>query len=123
MIERLAILAGGLVGALGVAASARASHGGGENLAIAAEFLLFHAPLLLALAALVRSSLVGARAGALVLALFLLGLALFSGDLAMRALAGQPLFRMAAPLGGGTLILAWLALAGSAFTGEKNRDR
>ena len=47
-----------------------------------------------------------------------LGLALFSGDLAMRALAGQPLFRMAAPLGGSTLILAWLALAVSAFTGE-----
>lgn len=123
MIERLAILAGGLVGALGVAASARASHGGGENLAIAAQFLLFHAPLLMGLAALIRTRLVGVRAGALVLGLFLLGLALFSGDLALRALAGQPLFRMAAPLGGGTLILAWLALAGSAFTGEKNRDR
>lgn len=123
MIEKLAILAGGVVGALGVAASARASHGGGENLAIAAEFLLFHAPLLIGLAALIRTRLVGARAGALVLALFLLGLALFSGDLAMRALAGQPLFQMAAPIGGGTLILAWLALAGSAFTGEKNRDR
>lgn len=123
MIEKLAIIAGGLVGALGVAASARASHGGGENLAIAAEFLLFHAPLLIGLAALIRTRLVGARAGALVLALFVLGLALFSGDLAMRALAGQPLFRMAAPIGGGTLLLAWLALAGSAFTGEKNRDR
>ncbi len=58
----------------------------------------------------------------LVLALFMAGLALFSGDLAMRALAGQPIFRMAAPIGGGTLILAWIALAGSAFTGEKNRS-
>ena len=99
MIERLAIIAGGIAGALGVAASARASHGGSETLAIAAQFLLFHAPVLLAIAGLIRVSLIGPRAGALLLALFLAGLALFSGDLAMRALAGQPLFRMAAPLG------------------------
>ncbi len=121
MIARLAIVAGALAGALGVAASARASHGGGENLTIAAQFLLFHAPVLLALAGLIRVSLVGPRAAAVVLGLFLAGLALFSGDLAMRALAGQPIFRMAAPLGGSTLILAWIALAVSAFTGEKNR--
>ncbi len=121
VIARLAIVAGALAGALGVAASARASHGGLESLMIAAQFLLFHAPVLLALAALIRVSLVGPRAGAIVLVLFALGLALFSGDLAMRALAGTPLFRMAAPLGGSTLILAWLALAASAFTGEKNR--
>ena len=118
---RLAIIAGALAGALGIAASARASHGGGENLAIAAQFLLFHAPALLALAGLIRVSLIGPRAGAVVLVLFALGLALFSGDLAMRALAGQPLFRMAAPLGGGTLILAWIALAAGALTGEKSR--
>lgn len=121
MIERLAIIAGGLVGALGVATAARASHGGGENLAIAAQFLLFHAPVLLGLAALRRLSLVGPRASLLVLALFALGLALFCGDLAMRALASQPLFRMAAPVGGSTLILAWLALATSALSGHKNR--
>ncbi len=121
MIARLAIVAGALAGALGVAASARASHGGGENLTIAAQFLLFHAPVLLALAGLIRVSLVGPRAAAVVLGLFLAGLALFSGDLAMRALAGQPIFRMAAPLGGSTLILAWIALTVSAFTGEKNR--
>lgn len=121
VIARLAIVAGGIAGAIGVAASARASHGGGENLAVAAQFLLFHAPVLLALAALMRVSLVGPSAGAIVLALFIVGLSLFSGDLAMRALAGQPLFRMAAPLGGGTLILAWIGLAASAFTGEKNR--
>jgi uncharacterized membrane protein YgdD (TMEM256/DUF423 family) len=121
VIARLAIIVGAIAGALGVAASARASHGGLESLMIAAQFLLFHAPVLLSLAVLVRVSLVGPRAGGLVLALFLLGLTLFSGDLAMRALAGQPLFRMAAPLGGGMLILAWIALAASAFTGEKNR--
>lgn len=38
----------------------------------------------------------------------MLGLALFSGDLALRALHGTPLFPMAAPSGGVILMAGWL---------------
>lgn len=119
MIERLAIVAAGLAGALGVAAAARASHGGGENLAIAAQFLLFHAPALMGLAALIRLGMLARGIAIIALLLFVAGLSLFSGDLAMRALVGSPLFRMAAPIGGSMLILGWLALAVAALRAEK----
>jgi uncharacterized membrane protein YgdD (TMEM256/DUF423 family) len=36
---------------------------------------------------------------------------LFSGNIALRAFAGQRLFAMAAPSGGIILTLGWLALA------------
>jgi uncharacterized membrane protein YgdD (TMEM256/DUF423 family) len=44
-----------------------------------------------------------------------LGSALFAGDIALRAFVGHRLFPMAAPTGGGVLILAWLALAVAAI--------
>ena len=47
------------------------------------------------------------------------GLLLFCGDLAMRSEAGNSLFKFAAPLGGGGLILGWLLLAVSGFVGWK----
>jgi uncharacterized membrane protein YgdD (TMEM256/DUF423 family) len=46
-----------------------------------------------------------------------LGAALFSGDIAMRAFAAHRLFPMAAPSGGFILIAAWLALAAAAIVG------
>ncbi|MFY9968786.1 MAG: DUF423 domain-containing protein, partial [Roseiarcus sp.] len=39
------------------------------------------------------------------------GAAVFAGDLAARAFTGARLFPFAAPLGGSTMILSWLALA------------
>lgn len=119
MMARLAILIGALAGALGVLAAARASHGGGENLAIAAQFLLFHAPVLLALAALLHLGALARRWAVLALALFALGLALFCGDLASRSMLGRPLFPMAAPSGGILLVLAWLTLATAAIIRKK----
>jgi uncharacterized membrane protein YgdD (TMEM256/DUF423 family) len=100
----------GILGALGVATAAAASHGGDTNLATAANFLLFHAPALLGLSLVPRSRLV-ATAGYVLVA----GLAVFCGDLATRSLAGQALFPMAAPIGGGGLILGWLLVAVSAL--------
>ena len=44
---------------------------------------------------------------------------MFAGDLVMRAQAGTPLFPMAAPIGGGTMILGWLLVAGAAAFGPK----
>ena len=99
----------GLSGLLGVAASAAAAHiPGADSLKTAAQFLLFHAPAILAFmglgaAGLVRAPL--ARAAALLLAV---GLGLFCGDLALRALAGRALFPMAAPSGGFALMGGWL---------------
>lgn len=77
----------------------------------AGQFLLFHAPVFLALAALCKAEalpdfLVGCVAG-----LLALGLILFAGDLALRVFLSRPLFANAAPSGGMTLIAGWLALA------------
>lgn len=45
------------------------------------------------------------------MALFVLGTALFCGSLYKLAWTGAGLFPMSAPLGGGSLILGWLAIA------------
>ena len=100
----------GLLGALGVATAAAASHSGDTNLTIVANFLLFHAPALIGLSLVSRSRLV-TIAGFVLIA----GLALFCGDLAMRSATGNALFPMSAPIGGGGLILGWLLVAASAL--------
>ena len=64
----------------------------------------------LAATGLTRGALTRAAAGALVV-----GIALFSGDLAMRALMGQPLFPRAAPTGGFVLMAGWLLAAMAAL--------
>lgn len=110
-VQRLFILAGGLVGAGGVALSAVAAHAGGGNVATAASFLLAHAPLLLAIGLLGRGRLLAAG-GAVTLA----GLLLFCGDLLMRHYVGDRLFPMAAPIGGTSMIAGWLLIAAAAFT-------
>lgn len=100
----------GLLGALGVATAAAASHSGDSNLGIVGNFLLFHAPAFIALSLVPRARLV-TIAGYVLVA----GLALFCGDLAMRSATGNALFPMSAPLGGGALILGWLLVAASAL--------
>ena len=50
---------------------------------------------------------------------WVLGCALFSGDIALRAFAGHRLFPMAAPAGGTILILSWLALGVAALGGRQ----
>jgi uncharacterized membrane protein YgdD (TMEM256/DUF423 family) len=113
--ERLLGAAAGLAGLLGVALSAAAVHSGaGQTLETAARFLLFHAPALLALVALLGSGAARASLGRLAGTALVLGLVLFSGDLAVRAFYAVPLFPMAAPTGGVLLMLGWL-LAGSAI--------
>ncbi len=56
-----------------------------------------------------------AAVGVVVLAAWVLGAVLFSGDIAMRAFAAHRLFPMAAPSGGMILIGAWLALTVAAI--------
>lgn len=107
---RIFILAGGLAGAAGVTLSAAAAHAGGGNIAMAASFLLAHAPALLAIGLLGRGRVLAA-AGAVLLA----GLLLFCGDLLMRDYIGTRLFPFAAPAGGTLLIAGWILAAASAL--------
>lgn len=113
--NRLLILLGGLYGAAGVALSAAAAHRGGAFMGTAANFLLFHAPVLLIV------GLVGAnrwlRIGVLILAV---GMLLFCGDLLTRDLLGYRLFPFAAPTGGTLLIAGWLVIAASALIRSKD---
>ena len=111
-LDRLLAAVAAIAGGLGVAASAAAAHtSGGETLKTAAQFLLFHAPAVLALTGFSAVGLVRGALARLAAASLLLGLALFSGDLALRALAGTPLFPMAAPSGGVVLMAGWLLAA------------
>nr|WP_279292499.1 DUF423 domain-containing protein [Methylobacterium goesingense] len=106
---------GALAGLLGVAASAAAAHvSGADSLKTAAQFLLFHAPAILALVALAATGTTHRPMTRLAAGALVVGLALFSGDLALRALHGTPLFPMAAPAGGFALMAGWLLAALSA---------
>jgi uncharacterized membrane protein YgdD (TMEM256/DUF423 family) len=98
----------GLFGAAGVALAAAGAHlAGGAVVTTAADFLLFHAGALVALSLaaglLPRSGLLCVAASAIAL-----GTTLFSGDLAIRGLAGATPVRLAAPTGGMLLIAGWL---------------
>ncbi|SFO55575.1 Uncharacterized membrane protein YgdD, TMEM256/DUF423 family [Mesorhizobium sp. NFR06] len=108
--SRLLVLAGGLVGAAGVALSAAAAHRGGAFTGTAANFLLMHAPVFLAV------GLAGANRCLRIASLVLLaGLLLFCGDLLARDFLGSRLFPMSAPIGGTLLIAGWVAIAVSAL--------
>ncbi len=101
-----------LAGLAGLALSAMAAHAaGGPNLDTAARFLLVHAPVLLAAAALAHTGAVNPSLGRIAGWLMVLGLALFCGDLVMRALRETPLFPRAAPIGGFLLMGGWGLLA------------
>ncbi len=99
-----------LMGGAGVALAAAAAHAsGGELGRMAALFLILHAAAALGIAAHARV----APSRALVAIGFVMeaGAALFAADLATRAFTGARLFPFAAPLGGSTMIVSWLALA------------
>lgn len=114
-VDRVLLALGALAGLLGVAASAAAAHvSGADSLKTAAQFLLFHAPAILALVALAATGMTHRLLTRLATAGLVLGLALFSGDLTLRALHGSPLFPMAAPIGGTVLMAGWLLAALSA---------
>lgn len=108
--SRVLVLAAGLVGAAGVALSAAAAHRGGAFTGTAANFLLIHAPVLLAI------GLAGANRCLRIASFVLLaGLLLFCGDLLARDFLGSRLFPMSAPIGGTLLIAGWVAIAVSAL--------
>jgi uncharacterized membrane protein YgdD (TMEM256/DUF423 family) len=111
----LFLIFAGLMGAFGIALAAAGAHvDPGSGLDSAANMLLFHAAAILGGAALTQQGLLWRPLGQAALVAFIFGTALFSGDIALRALAGHRLFPMAAPSGGIILIVAWLTLAGAA---------
>jgi uncharacterized membrane protein YgdD (TMEM256/DUF423 family) len=108
------VLAGvaALMGAAGVALAAAGVHASGGDLArTGALFLLLHAAAALAIAAHARLAMAPGRALVIVGFVMEAGAALFSAELAARAFTGDRIFPFAAPIGGSTMMLSWVALA------------
>jgi len=101
-----------LMGAAGVALAAAGVHANGGELAErGALFLLLHAGAALAIAAHARIATASARALVIVGFVMEAGATLFSAEIAMRAFTGVRIFPFAAPIGGTTMLIAWVALA------------
>ena len=115
LATRILIVLASLSGLLGVGLSAAAAHVTGGNLTTAAQFLLFHAPALLGLVALIAVGAVSPMLGQIAGYVLVLGLVLFCGDLSRRAFAGVALFPRAAPTGGIVLMIGWLLVGISAL--------
>lgn len=110
------LIFGALFGLSGIALAAAGAHvNGAANVQIAAQFLLFHAPAVIALVCARRLDLLMQRVSALAVALLILGVVLFCGDLAWRGFRGESLLPMAAPIGGGLMMVAWALVALSAL--------
>jgi uncharacterized membrane protein YgdD (TMEM256/DUF423 family) len=116
--ERVLIVLASLSGLLGVGLSAAAAHVTGGSLTTAAQFLLFHAPAILALVALSAGGALNVTLARLAGFVLILGLALFCGDLSRRALSGVPLAPMAAPTGGVLLMIGWVLVGVAGLFGR-----
>ena len=109
---RIAVVCAGLMGAAGVVLAAASAHlPDATRLASASSMLLFHASAVIGAALLTGHGLAWRPLGLTATYGFIVGAALFAGDLAMRQYVGHGLFTMAAPTGGTLLILSWLTLA------------
>lgn len=116
MAPTILIALAGLMGAGGIVLAAAGAHAAPHaGLESAAYMLLFHAAALLGGTALMQQGLVWRPLMLAVLIAWVVGATLFSGDVALRALAGHRLFAFAAPTGGVILIAAWLALTAAAI--------
>ncbi|WFU76849.1 DUF423 domain-containing protein [Bradyrhizobium sp. CB2312] len=121
LAHRLLIGLAGLMGAVGVALAAASAHGAdASRLAAASAMLLFHATAILATAALLARGLLHGGIGLIAAFGFVIGAALFAGDLTLRQYAGHSLFPMAAPTGGTVMILGWLAVTLSAVAAKRS---
>jgi uncharacterized membrane protein YgdD (TMEM256/DUF423 family) len=116
MSSTILIALAGLMGAAGVVLLAAGAHAApGAGLDSGGQMLLFHAAAVIGVAVALHQGLLF-RPLALAAAIGLVvGAALFSGDIALKALAGHRLFPMAAPTGGIISIASWLGLAVAAI--------
>jgi uncharacterized membrane protein YgdD (TMEM256/DUF423 family) len=116
MALTIALALAGLMGAGGIMLAAAGAHAApGAGLESAAYMLLFHATAIIGAAALVQQGALWRPLALVVLAAWVIGAVLFSGDIALRAFAGHRLFPMAAPSGGIILILGWLTFVVAAI--------
>ncbi|MGL4438617.1 MAG: DUF423 domain-containing protein [Bosea sp. (in: a-proteobacteria)] len=104
-----------LFGAGGVALWAWATHAAQPSATIAAQMLIMHAAAIVALTAARDAGLMQQRAAIIFISALAVGVTLFAGDLAFRAISGQRLFPMASPIGGMLMIAGWLGLAVTPF--------
>jgi uncharacterized membrane protein YgdD (TMEM256/DUF423 family) len=103
------------MGAGGIVLAAAGAHAApGAGLDSAAYMLLFHAAAVIGASALVQQGIVWRPLALAAIAAWIVGSALFAGDLALRAFAGHRLFVMAAPAGGIILIVSWLVFSAAA---------
>jgi uncharacterized membrane protein YgdD (TMEM256/DUF423 family) len=117
MMETALLVFAGLMGAAGIILAAASAHGApGSGLDSAAYMLLLHAASVIGGVSLLHQATLSRTAGLIALGGFVLGGALFAGDVAARAYLGSRLFPMAAPTGGVILIASWLVLALAALT-------
>jgi uncharacterized membrane protein YgdD (TMEM256/DUF423 family) len=118
---RLLIGLAGLMGAAGVALAAASAHGAdASRLASASAMLLFHATAILATVALLTRGLLHGGIGFIAAFGFVIGAALFAGDLTLRQYAGHSLFPMAAPTGGTVMIASWLMVTLAAVVAKRS---
>jgi uncharacterized membrane protein YgdD (TMEM256/DUF423 family) len=111
-MEAALLILAGLMGAAGVVLAAASAHGTpGSGLDSAGYMLLLHAAAVLGGAAALHQGMASRTVGLVALCGFVLGGALFAGDVSARAFLGHRLFPMAAPTGGMILIASWLTLA------------
>lgn len=116
MALTILIALAGLMGAGGIVLAAAGAHvAPGAGLDSAAYMLLFHAAAIVGAAALIQQGALWRPLEVIVLAAWVLGAVLFSGDIALRAFTAHRLFPFAAPSGGFILIAAWLVLAAAAL--------
>ncbi len=116
----IALALAGLMGAAGIGLAAAGAHAApGAGLGNAANMLLFHAVAVMAGVALVDGGRLARPVGLLAIAGFIVGSALFAGDISARAFLGHRLFAFAAPAGGMMLIAAWLVIIVAALLGRR----
>ena len=116
MVISILVLLAGLMGASGIILAAGGAHAApGAGLDSASYMLLFHAVAVVSGAALLQQGVLLWPLAFAALVAWVLGAALFSGDIALRAFAGHQFFPMAAPTGGIILIAAWLLFAAAAI--------
>lgn len=120
--SRLILAAAGLLGAAGIALGAASAHlGGGDFVRLASFFLVMHAG---AIPGIVATTVGRAGWRLTAASLLALGVALFSGDLAVLGFSGHTPVAGMAPTGGLLLIGGWLLLAGTAlFTRQPATER
>jgi uncharacterized membrane protein YgdD (TMEM256/DUF423 family) len=105
-----------IFGCIGIVFAAAGAHSKpGSGLDSAGQMLLVHAPAVIAACLGIAQGLIHRPTGLIATIALLIGVALFAGDLALRAYTGHRLFPMAAPTGGMVMIGGWALLAVAAF--------